>query len=181
MISHKFIPRKSECNGDVIRRRYSVADRGTVRGNVTHTGQVLRGTSLCEEAGLSCVHQILHCKPRSSRYEGCVPPKGNLSASTNKSMGAAWSYRGMIGPTGELDCSRAHICLREATKLKDKTECRCEVMDSRAMGMTTPWYRKGETSVESLIPCSHRGRALGREKVGGGGECRGNLQVPRQG
>ncbi|RZR86153.1 hypothetical protein BHM03_00013294 [Ensete ventricosum] len=38
--------------------------------------------------------------------------------------------------------------------------CRCKVMDSRAMSLTTPWYRRDETSVESSIPCSHGGRAL---------------------
>ncbi|RRT38313.1 hypothetical protein B296_00055885 [Ensete ventricosum] len=46
--------------------------------------------------------------------------------------------------------------------------CRCKATDSRAMGSTAPWYRKGGTSVESSIPCSHGGRALvvkGAEKV----------------
>ncbi|RWW19060.1 hypothetical protein GW17_00016919 [Ensete ventricosum] len=37
---------------------------------------------------------------------------------------------------------------------------RCKATDSRAMGLAAPWYRRGGTSVESLIPCSHRGRAL---------------------
>ncbi|RWV79645.1 hypothetical protein GW17_00059190 [Ensete ventricosum] len=32
--------------------------------------------------------------------------------------------------------------------------------DSRAMGLAAPWYRRGGTSVESSIPCSHGGRAL---------------------
>ncbi|RRT69310.1 hypothetical protein B296_00002429 [Ensete ventricosum] len=38
--------------------------------------------------------------------------------------------------------------------------CRCKAMDSRAMGLAIPWYRRGRTSVESSIPCSHGGRAL---------------------
>ncbi|RRT38094.1 hypothetical protein B296_00050426, partial [Ensete ventricosum] len=38
--------------------------------------------------------------------------------------------------------------------------CICKVMDSRAMSLTTPWYRRGGTSVESSIACSHGGRAL---------------------
>ncbi|RRT32262.1 hypothetical protein B296_00047758 [Ensete ventricosum] len=33
--------------------------------------------------------------------------------------------------------------------------CRCKTTDSRAMGLAALWYRRGETSVESLIPCSH--------------------------
>ncbi|RWV96375.1 hypothetical protein GW17_00040921 [Ensete ventricosum] len=46
---------------------------------------------------------------------------------------------------------------------------RCKTMDSRAMGLATPWYRRDETSVESSIPCSYRGRALvvkGAEEAG---------------
>ncbi|RRT60321.1 hypothetical protein B296_00045070 [Ensete ventricosum] len=34
--------------------------------------------------------------------------------------------------------------------------------------IVTPWYRRGGTSVESSIPCSHKGRALvvkGAEEV----------------
>ncbi|RWW76260.1 hypothetical protein BHE74_00015660 [Ensete ventricosum] len=37
---------------------------------------------------------------------------------------------------------------------------RCEATDSRAMGLAAPWYRRGGTSVESSIPCSHGARAL---------------------
>ncbi|RWV76840.1 hypothetical protein GW17_00062439 [Ensete ventricosum] len=47
------------------------------------------------------------------------------------------------------------------------------------MGLTTPWYRKGGTSMESSIPCSHGGRALLVKRGRGGRECK--LQVPRQG
>ncbi|RZS23609.1 hypothetical protein BHM03_00056575, partial [Ensete ventricosum] len=46
--------------------------------------------------------------------------------------------------------------------------CRCKSTDSRAMGLAAPWYRRGGTSVDSLIPCSHGGRALvvkGAEEV----------------
>ncbi|RRT53065.1 hypothetical protein B296_00028248 [Ensete ventricosum] len=46
--------------------------------------------------------------------------------------------------------------------------CRCKSMDSRAMGLAALWYRRGGTSMESSIPCSHRGRALvvkGAEEV----------------
>ncbi|RZR99689.1 hypothetical protein BHM03_00029277 [Ensete ventricosum] len=37
---------------------------------------------------------------------------------------------------------------------------RCKETDSRAMGLAALWYRRGGTSVESSIPCSHGGRAL---------------------
>ncbi|RZS17679.1 hypothetical protein BHM03_00049855 [Ensete ventricosum] len=33
-------------------------------------------------------------------------------------------------------------------------------MYSRAMGLAAPWYRRGGTSMESSIPCSHGGRGL---------------------
>ncbi|RZS15885.1 hypothetical protein BHM03_00047792 [Ensete ventricosum] len=59
--------------------------------------------------------------------------------------------------------------------------CRCKATDSRAMGLAAPWYRRGGTSVESSIPCSHGGRALVVKGGRGGGECKGKLQVPRQG
>ncbi|RWW53811.1 hypothetical protein BHE74_00039660 [Ensete ventricosum] len=58
---------------------------------------------------------------------------------------------------------------------------RCKAIDSRAMGLAAPRYRRGETSMESSIPCSHRGKALVVKGGQGGEECKGKLQVPRQG
>ncbi|RZR94418.1 hypothetical protein BHM03_00023103 [Ensete ventricosum] len=57
---------------------------------------------------------------------------------------------------------------------------RCKAMDSKAMSLTALWYRRGETSVESSIPCSNGGRALVVKGGQGGGEYKGKLQVPRQ-
>ncbi|RRT40206.1 hypothetical protein B296_00040884 [Ensete ventricosum] len=57
----------------------------------------------------------------------------------------------MIGAIGELDYFSAYIRLREPNKSEDKTE---------AMSLAAPWYRRGGTSVESLIPCSYGERAL---------------------
>ncbi|RWW46750.1 hypothetical protein BHE74_00047302 [Ensete ventricosum] len=61
----------------------------------------------------------------------------------------------------KLDYFSAHIRLREPGKSEDKAE--------------------GGTSVESSIPCSYGGRALVVKGGRGGGECKGKLQVPRQG
>ncbi|RRT56893.1 hypothetical protein B296_00047573 [Ensete ventricosum] len=36
----------------------------------------------------------------------------------------------------------------------------CETTDSSAMGLAASWCRKGGTSMETSIPCSHGGRAL---------------------
>ncbi|RRT51513.1 hypothetical protein B296_00031336 [Ensete ventricosum] len=79
----------------------------------------------------------------------------------------------MIGAIGELDYFSAHIRLREPDKSEDKVECK--TTDSRAMGLAAPWYRRGGTSVESSIPCSHRGRSVGRKRGRRGGEYKGKL------
>ncbi|RWV77949.1 hypothetical protein GW17_00061153 [Ensete ventricosum] len=45
---------------------------------------------------------------------------------------------------------------------------RYKAMDSRAMDLAVSWYRRGGTSMEASIPCSHRGRVLvmkGAEEV----------------
>ncbi|RWW35555.1 hypothetical protein BHE74_00059496 [Ensete ventricosum] len=42
----------------------------------------------------------------------------------------------------------------------DGKGCGCEATDSRAMGLAVPWYRRGGTSLEASIPCSHEGRVL---------------------
>ncbi|RWW02710.1 hypothetical protein BHE74_00020759 [Ensete ventricosum] len=36
----------------------------------------------------------------------------------------------------------------------------CKTTDSRAMSLAAPWYRRGRTSMELSIPCSHGGRTL---------------------
>ncbi|CAL9779714.1 unnamed protein product, partial [Musa acuminata subsp. burmannicoides] len=61
----------------------------------------------------------------------------------------------------EVDSEEYH---RDISTDREEKGCRCEATDSRAMGMAAPWYRRGGTSVKSLIPCSHGGRALGRER-----------------
>ncbi|RWW16809.1 hypothetical protein GW17_00019293 [Ensete ventricosum] len=69
----------------------------------------------------------------------------------------------MIEAAEELDCSNACIRLREPNKSEDKVKCK--IIDSRAMSLS---YCRGETFVESPIPCSQRSRALvvkGVEKV----------------
>ncbi|RWV91711.1 hypothetical protein GW17_00045976 [Ensete ventricosum] len=103
-----------------------------------------------------CVSELALDESLSHQHMGAVYHRGRSpSASTS-----------MIGAVGELDCFSAHIRLREPSKSEDKAECNS--MDSRAMGLAAPWYRRGGTSVESSIPCSHGGRALvvnGAEEV----------------
>ncbi|RWV85099.1 hypothetical protein GW17_00053135 [Ensete ventricosum] len=47
----------------------------------------------------------------------------------------------------EVD-SEEHHSAAEVDLLIAKEGCRCKVMDSRAMGLIAPWYRKGGTFVE---------------------------------
>ncbi|RRT74044.1 hypothetical protein B296_00005982 [Ensete ventricosum] len=97
--------------------------------------------------------------------------------------------RGMIGATGKLDYFSAYIQLRESDKLEDKAEggsidCeerdKCRATNSWAMG----WQRHGiaEAELRGVIdPLLLWRESVGRKRGGGGRECRGKLQVPRQG
>ncbi|RWV91253.1 hypothetical protein GW17_00046471 [Ensete ventricosum] len=81
-------------------------------------------------------------------------------------LGSGDLSTGQEDAEAELDYFSAHIRLREPDKSEDKAECKAT--DSRAMGLAAPWYRRGGTSVESSIPCSHKERALvvkGAEEV----------------
>nr|ABF70076.1 hypothetical protein MA4_54B05.10 [Musa acuminata] len=156
----KFIPQGSECNRDVTKRRHSTADRAT--GSTTS------------------VNNTTTRRAMDSRSEGHGTTEAGLP--------------GMIEAAGELDCSRAHIRLREPGKSEDKVDlsfhqpngaawrtqrdlatqnqasvrmegdseeyhrdistdrgekgCICEAMDSSAIGMVAPWYRRGAEEVE---------------------------------
>ncbi|RRT67201.1 hypothetical protein B296_00002702 [Ensete ventricosum] len=81
---------------------------------------------------------------------------------------------------GELDYSSAYIRLRESGMSEDKVEWtqrsaivpqrriyrsrrmgrRCKATDCSEWAWQRHGTRKGETSMESSIPCSHEGRAL---------------------
>ncbi|RRT61474.1 hypothetical protein B296_00017325 [Ensete ventricosum] len=61
----------------------------------------------------------------------------------------------------------ATVPQRQIYQLRKKGR-RCKTTNSRVMSLAAPWYRSGETSVESSILCSHGGSALvakGAEKV----------------
>ncbi|RRT62729.1 hypothetical protein B296_00039886 [Ensete ventricosum] len=97
-------------------------------------------------------------------------------------MGNFECNKGMFRAVGELDCSGAHIRLKQPGKSEDKVECKAT--DSRAMGTTAPWYRTCGTSMELPILCSHEGRALGHERDRGATKCnwepRGMLQLEQK-
>ncbi|RWW49614.1 hypothetical protein BHE74_00044191 [Ensete ventricosum] len=67
----------------------------------------------------------------------------------------------------EVDLEECYNAIEADLPIVEK-RCRCKATNSRAMGLAVPWYHRGETSVESSIPCSHGGRALvmkGAEEV----------------
>ncbi|RZS04056.1 hypothetical protein BHM03_00034325 [Ensete ventricosum] len=81
--------------------------------------------------------------------------RGSATQKAKCRLERRWTRRSAIVPQRRIYRSR-------------RKGCRCKATDSRAMGLAAPWYRIGETSVESSIPCSHGGRALvvkGAEEV----------------
>ncbi|RRT64178.1 hypothetical protein B296_00010926 [Ensete ventricosum] len=117
-----------------------------------------------------CASELALDECLSHQHMGVVYYRGRSpSASTNESHGVGRDHvndQELLGAplrldytkAGELDCFSAHIRLREPDKSKDKAEFK--TTDSRAMGLAAPWYHRSGTSVESSIPCSHRGRVL---------------------
>ncbi|RWW87549.1 hypothetical protein BHE74_00003612 [Ensete ventricosum] len=103
---------------DVIMQRYDQELLGATSVYNTTTTRAMNSRSECHgtaEAGLPCVHRILH-----------------------QMKALVISIWGLL--TGEFDCSSAYIRLRDPDKSED--------------------LAKHETFVESLISCSHGGRAL---------------------
>ncbi|RRT38059.1 hypothetical protein B296_00042984 [Ensete ventricosum] len=87
--------------------------------------------------------------------EATTSPVGLSYPKAKRRLERRWTRRSAIVPYRRIYRSR--------TK-----RCKCKTTDSRAMGLATPWYRRGGTSVESSIPCSYGGRALvvkGAEEV----------------
>ena len=76
------------------------------------------------EAGLPCVHQILHrMKALVISIWGLCTTEGKVRMQVPMSpMGGTWLCKCMIRAVGELDCSRAHIRLREPDKSVDKVK-----------------------------------------------------------
>ncbi|RZS19176.1 hypothetical protein BHM03_00051537 [Ensete ventricosum] len=87
--------------------------------------------------------------------EATTSPVGLSYPKAKRRLERRWTRRSTIVPQRRIHQSR-------------RKGCRCKATDSRAMGLAAPWYHRGGTSVESLIPCSHGGRALvikGAEEV----------------
>ena len=79
----------------------------------------------------------------------------------------------------EVDSEECHNAVETDLPIAKKRS-RCEVTNSRAMGIIVSWYQRGKTFVESSIPCSPGGRVIGRERGRGGEEYKSKLQVSIQ-
>ncbi|RRT66229.1 hypothetical protein B296_00039364 [Ensete ventricosum] len=114
-------------------------------------------------------------------YKNCLENTEVLKKVVERGEEATMSTEGLSYPNAKR-CSKRRWTRRSATVSQRRiyrsrrNGRRCKATDSRAMGLTTPWFRRGRTSVESSIPCSYGGRVLvvkgGRE----GGEYRVKLK-----
>ncbi|RZS06606.1 hypothetical protein BHM03_00037291 [Ensete ventricosum] len=118
--------------------RKSYAKLTEVRGIANSKNSVLMQGLVCERWSVRG-----HPKAIETRRHGAL----EFFLRYGKDM----SVGGMIIAARELKCFSAYIHLREPSKSEDKAE---------VMGLAVPWYRRGGTSVESSISCSHGGRAL---------------------
>ncbi|RWV77805.1 hypothetical protein GW17_00061323, partial [Ensete ventricosum] len=59
----------------------------------------------------------------------------------------------------EVDSEECHSAIETDLPIA-KNGRRCKATDSRVIGLAVPWYRRGRTSMESSIRCSHGGKAL---------------------
>ncbi|RRT64976.1 hypothetical protein B296_00019565 [Ensete ventricosum] len=118
----------------------------------------------------ACIEFYIGGKPWSSSYEGYVLPRGNskckykgVEASGQRSEEATMSLerlgtQNQASVRMEVDSKECHGTAKADLPIVKGR--RCEATDSSAMGIATTWYHRDETSIESLISCSHGGRPL---------------------
>ncbi|RRT37965.1 hypothetical protein B296_00023221 [Ensete ventricosum] len=151
------------------------------------SGLLLRGISVYFEFGRGDPFGAVRRELYTYRAEGCVTQEwmGKGELTTERTKNRRWrrpydvlakatrgevimkalviSIWGTVYHQGRSQIASTNEFHREALIIK-----RCKAMDSRAMSLTALWYRRGGTSVESSIPCSHGGSALvvkGAEEV----------------
>ncbi|RRT47789.1 hypothetical protein B296_00039272 [Ensete ventricosum] len=91
-------------------------------------------------------------------YKG-VEAVGRKGRGSNDEPNGAQLPKNKVLVRKEMDSEECHSTIEADLPIARKGH-RCKVTDSRAMGSTALWYRRGGTFIESLIPCSHGGRAL---------------------
>ncbi|RWW15487.1 hypothetical protein GW17_00020680 [Ensete ventricosum] len=96
-----------------------------------------------------------------------VEASGRKGRGSDDESSGAQLPKSKVSVRKEVDSKEHHSAI-EADLPIAKEGCRGKATDSRAMGLASPWYRRGGTFMESSIPCSHGGRALvikGAEEV----------------
>ncbi|RZR94315.1 hypothetical protein BHM03_00022989 [Ensete ventricosum] len=111
-----------------------------------------------------CVSKLASDESLGHQHMRAVYHRGRSQiASTSESHGGdliIQRYDQSGWRVGLLQCSHS---LKEARQVRGQSRrkgCRCKVTNSRAICLAAPWYRRGGTSVELSIPCSHGERAL---------------------
>ncbi|RWV83479.1 hypothetical protein GW17_00054901 [Ensete ventricosum] len=79
--------------------------------------------------------------------EATTSPVGLSYPKAKRQLERRWTRRSTTLPQRRIYRSR-------------RKGCRCKSTNSRAMDLAAPWYRRGGTSMESSILCSHGGRAM---------------------
>ncbi|RRT37286.1 hypothetical protein B296_00015123 [Ensete ventricosum] len=96
---------------------------------------------------VNCYEDTIVLKQVVERSEEATMSPVGLSYPKEHRLERRWTRRSTTVPQRRIYRSR-------------RNGCRCKATDSRAMGLAAPWYHRSGTSVESLIPYSHGGRAL---------------------
>ncbi|RWW05382.1 hypothetical protein GW17_00031345 [Ensete ventricosum] len=118
------------------------ATRGEVVVRVHHT----RICMIRAVGELDCFSAHIRLR-EPGKSEDKVDPVGLSYPKAKRRLERMWTRRSTPVPQRRIYRSR-------------RKGCRCKSTNSRAMGLAAPWYRRGGTSMESSIPCSHGGRAL---------------------
>ncbi|RWW64962.1 hypothetical protein BHE74_00027758 [Ensete ventricosum] len=95
----------------------------------------------------------------------CSENTGVLQQTVDKGEEATTSPEGLSNPKAkhwsERRWTRRNATMPQRQIYRSRRKrCKCNAMDSRAMGLAAPWYHKGRIFVESSIPCSRGGRTL---------------------
>ncbi|RWW86700.1 hypothetical protein BHE74_00004513 [Ensete ventricosum] len=137
-----------------------------------HLTEELRGRSSMHASNFTSEESLGHHHMRVMYYRGGIP-----SVSTRELVGEHRGVEASGQRSEEATMSLERLGTQNQASVRmevDSKEChgtakadlpivkgrRCEATDSSAMGIATTWYHRDETSIESLISCSHGGRPL---------------------
>ncbi|RRT51475.1 hypothetical protein B296_00041817 [Ensete ventricosum] len=145
------------------RRTYEVLAEATHGEVVVRRRVFVYASELVLDESLS--HQHMRAVYHRGRSPKLLGGHSGVEAGGRKGRGSDASPVGLSYPKAKRRLERRWT--RRSTTVPQKRiyrsrrkGCRCKITNSRAMSLATPWYCGGGASLESSIPCSHRGRAL---------------------